>query len=579
MALKINYVNKTGTNPKGQHENQVWDVDMNEIKNVVNSNADDIDSNKADTVTNAQNIATNAGNISQNVLDISENANNILINSGNISNNETDIATNATNIATNAGNISTNATNISTNTTNIQTNTDAIASITGDITDNEAAILLNAQNIASNDIDIANNTTAIGDNATAINTNIDNIAANAVNIATNTSNISDNATNIGDNTTNISTNRTDIDTNTTNIGVNATNISDNAANISINAGNIASNDVDIANNTALINTNITDIANNAANIQTNTDNIALLSSPLNDTNQPTPYTFQLGDENSIITYNNANDGEYLIPLESSQAFNIGDIITVDSSLNVGDVQINGVSGVTFETAGTDTYNKVLNIKKVGSNSWRVIGNYKEVYNQGTAPTINGTPVYNLTPFVPNAEMQLIRDFVNGVWYYDWRQLTGEITNYYMLPNAANPDNEVNATTGSDNNPNWVISSVSTNPTAYDGSFCLKWEHQGPDNTAYSDNLTLSLESGVEYSVSLFVNRIAGANFTIGLYDFKGWAITDSVTIGASLPVDTWTEYTFTGTTTNTAPLLAVSCTDIADTGASIAIDKIVITKV
>ena len=114
-------------------------------------------------------------------------------------------------------------------------------------------------------------------------------------------------------------------------------------------------------------------------------------SPLTDVNQPTPYTFQLGDENSIITYNNVNDGEYLIPLESSQAFNIGDIITIDASLNTGDVMINGVSGVTFETAGTDTYNKVLNIKKVGSDSWRSIGNYKEVYNQGTAPTINGTP--------------------------------------------------------------------------------------------------------------------------------------------------------------------------------------------
>ena len=43
MALRITYDNKLGLRPKKVQINQVWDDDMNELKNVINSHADDIE--------------------------------------------------------------------------------------------------------------------------------------------------------------------------------------------------------------------------------------------------------------------------------------------------------------------------------------------------------------------------------------------------------------------------------------------------------------------------------------------------------------------------------------------------------
>ena len=43
MADKITYTNKVGITPRETHFNQVGDVDMNDIKRVVNIHADNID--------------------------------------------------------------------------------------------------------------------------------------------------------------------------------------------------------------------------------------------------------------------------------------------------------------------------------------------------------------------------------------------------------------------------------------------------------------------------------------------------------------------------------------------------------
>ena len=46
-ATKITYTNKSHINPYGTREIQVWDLDMNEIKDAINANADLIDANTA----------------------------------------------------------------------------------------------------------------------------------------------------------------------------------------------------------------------------------------------------------------------------------------------------------------------------------------------------------------------------------------------------------------------------------------------------------------------------------------------------------------------------------------------------
>ena len=60
-ASKITYSDKIGVVPKGTHINQVWDEDMNEIKDKFNTNADLIDTNTTNIATNTANISTIQG--------------------------------------------------------------------------------------------------------------------------------------------------------------------------------------------------------------------------------------------------------------------------------------------------------------------------------------------------------------------------------------------------------------------------------------------------------------------------------------------------------------------------------------
>ena len=55
-ADKVTYADKTGVNPKETHINQVWDDDMNEIKLVINNNADDFDTLETEVDANTLDI-------------------------------------------------------------------------------------------------------------------------------------------------------------------------------------------------------------------------------------------------------------------------------------------------------------------------------------------------------------------------------------------------------------------------------------------------------------------------------------------------------------------------------------------
>ena len=55
-ANKVTYSDKVGVNPKETHINQVWDDDMNELKLVVNDNADLFDSLETEVDTNTLDV-------------------------------------------------------------------------------------------------------------------------------------------------------------------------------------------------------------------------------------------------------------------------------------------------------------------------------------------------------------------------------------------------------------------------------------------------------------------------------------------------------------------------------------------
>tara|TARA_R100000951_G_scaffold101974_1_gene93857 strand:+ start:1044 stop:2300 length:1257 start_codon:yes stop_codon:yes gene_type:complete len=147
-------------------------TNANEIKSVVNNNANELTSTQSDVATNTSGIATNVTNIATNAADIATNVTNIATNTSgvatnvaSIGTNTTDIATNATDIATNTSGIATNVTNISTNTTDIATNTSGIATNVSNISTNTTDIATNTSGIATNVTNIASNTSQLAEKA------------------------------------------------------------------------------------------------------------------------------------------------------------------------------------------------------------------------------------------------------------------------------------------------------------------------------------------------------------------------------------------------------------------------------
>jgi len=152
-----------------------------------------------------------------------------------------------------------------------------------------------------------------------------------------------------------------------------------------------------------------------------------------------------------------------------------------------------------------------------------------------------------------------------------------------LANAANPTSDTNATTGASGVANWAVTSVSTSPTPQNGTHSLKWTHGGPDNTTYIGeiNLGTALAAGATYSVTMYVNRVVGANFTVeldsGSGGVNGWTV-DSSTLITTLTDPTpgvWREITLTGTRNgNSTSKILIIANSNADTGNAFAVDNI-----
>ena len=324
---KITYTEKVKVITRNNPRNELFGADeANEVKLVVNTNADRTTALEAEQTAQDALIATNASDITAAEADIATNTSNISTNATGIANNVTalagkepaitagtasqflnglksfvsiasevrasvltglslatgtaitaadnvlsafgklqkQISDNITDINTNSSDISTNASNISTNTTDISTNASAIST-------NSGLIATNVTNIATNTSGLTTANSNISTNASNIATNNADISTNAGNIATNTSNIATNVTNIGTNTANIATNVADIGTlNTAVDGLNTV--------VDANSIAIGFNDTDIANNAANISTNTTNIGTNTSNIATNVSDIADVSS-------------------------------------------------------------------------------------------------------------------------------------------------------------------------------------------------------------------------------------------------------------------------------------------------------------
>jgi hypothetical protein len=156
------------------------------------------------------------------------------------------------------------------------------------------------------------------------------------------------------------------------------------------------------------------------------------------------------------------------------------------------------------------------------------------------------------------------------------------TNFYTLANAANPNSEVNATTGVSPDANFGVTSVSTTPTAYNGTNSLKFIRSGTNGVSYNSYIVLSgLTIGATYEVKVWINRVQGDSFALSYPDWFGWTTSQtSATINSgSVPLDTWTEYTFTGLVpTQTDPAIVVASYTNTLVGDAIAIDNIIITE-
>lgn len=157
------------------------------------------------------------------------------------------------------------------------------------------------------------------------------------------------------------------------------------------------------------------------------------------------------------------------------------------------------------------------------------------------------------------------------------------TNLYTLANAANPDNEVDATTGASGVTNWTVTSVSS-PTAQNGTYALLWTHSGPDNTSYIGLITLSgLTIGNTYKIGLWANKLHSAT-TYGynevyVYTDDWDSIHVFVSTGPETVSDTWSYYEITAVPNKTNPTIRVSSSSNADAGNEVMIDNISIEDV
>lgn len=150
-------------------------------------------------------------------------------------------------------------------------------------------------------------------------------------------------------------------------------------------------------------------------------------------------------------------------------------------------------------------------------------------------------------------------------------------NLYTLANAANPDSEVNATTGAGNNSRTTWSSVATTPSPQNGTHSLKLTYTGGTVTGYGFITFAGLEIGKTYKISFYVYE--GASTSGGqvyLNATSGWSA--NVATGG-IPTGVWTHYELTSIAATTTPSMYCYIDDQAVNGDYIAIDNVIITEV
>ena len=154
-------------------------------------------------------------------------------------------------------------------------------------------------------------------------------------------------------------------------------------------------------------------------------------------------------------------------------------------------------------------------------------------------------------------------------------------NLYTLANAANPENEADATTGwADHYGSPTVSSTSSGATPTNGSYYLRFEHDAVDNILnyYRYELT-GVEMGDDITVTLDVNRIArpsnSGNAFIIIRSSSGSTLDTTGNLETS---PGWEPKTLTATTTTSTTYIEVNFGSTTDTGDVVGVDNIRVIK-
>ena len=147
------------------------------------------------------------------------------------------------------------------------------------------------------------------------------------------------------------------------------------------------------------------------------------------------------------------------------------------------------------------------------------------------------------------------------------------TNLYTLANAANPDNEVNAITGTSGNGTWT--SVATTPTPQNGARALKWTASSGGQVTNLATLT-SMPVGVELTIKMYVYVPSGqGTCQIYLLASDGWV---SETVVSISTFNTWHEITLVGITDASTLIIKPYLSSGGASGQWMAFDNIRITQ-
>lgn len=150
---------------------------------------------------------------------------------------------------------------------------------------------------------------------------------------------------------------------------------------------------------------------------------------------------------------------------------------------------------------------------------------------------------------------------------------GGVSNYYTTANAANPDSEVNATTGTSSMTTVTWASSATSPQ--NGSYMLEMTSGGASPGVCRGLIEITgLTIGVTYTVTAYVKEITGLSWEIYLNSADGWLATAAQNITAN---GVWVEYSLSAEADATTAYIRLYGTSSANNGDKMGIDNIRVT--